>query len=487
MGALLESGDKIIQYLAEGLMLGVLLGRYLCPASEARLGVQRGRALLFVVLYFFVQMFLRGSRIVETLFSFDPYSTKGGAWNMVVSLVLSLFLAHLLVRGGVGVKCYLTALFYAVKELGLLCLYPLYTGIAEGYGSHIQDRLAAEDPFVIEHIEQILKQWEIGYSYMIAISQSLLLFLMLGILKKVLRRDIRRIHRKELLFLGIPAMVGLFLSIILRSLMLRYAGEEPYFLLQENREFYAIIPAASGLCLVSILLSANIFCALARYHEEAGRMMVLEHQLEGLQERIQEVEHLYDGIRGMKHDLKNYVYEVGLLAREGRFQEAAGYLDHMQQALDSLDLRYVTGNPVTDVVVNGKYCRAAKMGIDFECDFLFPKSLGISAFDLSIILNNALENALEACEKLTEGAFIRLRSHVRQGMFILEVENSFNGILRTEGGSAFLTTKQERRDHGLGLKNIQNCAEKYYGCAECHVEGGVFRLAVMMRGQTPGS
>ena len=77
---------------------------------------------------------------------------------------------------------------------------------------------------------------------------------------------------------------------------------------------------------------------------------------------------------------------------------------------------------MTDVVLNGKQKQAEAAGIIFHCSFLFPADFGISAFDISIILNNALSNALEACQKLKEQSGeaapeIEISSYCRNNMF----------------------------------------------------------------------
>lgn len=95
---------------------------------------------------------------------------------------------------------------------------------------------------------------------------------------------------------------------------------------------------------------------------------------------------------------------------------------------------------MTDVVLNGKYQQAKSLGIQFDSEFLFPSDYGIDVFDLSIILNNALNNALEACEVLSGSdpeveRFISVTSYCKNNMFLIEVKNSFDGtVCVTEDG-----------------------------------------------------
>ena len=109
--------------------------------------------------------------------------------------------------------------------------------------------------------------------------------------------------------------------------------------------------------------------------------------------------------------------------------------------------------------------------------------MNIDAFDLSIILNNALDNALEACKRQKEGKkFMELKAYRRENMFFIILKNSFDGSLnRDKEGGRLRTTKTDAGEHGLGLRNIEMCAEKYYGKAESTVRDKEFELAVMLQ------
>ena len=100
----------------------------------------------------------------------------------------------------------------------------------------------------------------------------------------------------------------------------------------------------------------------------------------------------------MKHDMKNYIADMEALMQEETGNPTAfrQYLDSLQASVEQLDMKYNTGNPVTDVIMQ-RYVQLAKnYDIAFQADFLFPSSMNMDAFDLSILINHALNNALEA-------------------------------------------------------------------------------------------
>ena len=139
------------------------------------------------------------------------------------------------------------------------------------------------------------------------------------------------------------------------------------------------------------------------------------------------------------------------------------------------------------IQLNGKQKQAEAAGIIFQCSFRFPADFGISAFDISIILNNALNNAIEACQKLKEQRGeatpeIEISSYCRNNMFFTVIRNSFDGVLsRDSSDFSLITRKDDLKWHGLGFQNIRKSAEKYLGSAEYEVKENQFILTVMLQ------
>ena len=157
----------------------------------------------------------------------------------------------------------------------------------------------------------------------------------------------------------------------------------------------------------------------------------------------------------------------------------------MRQAADSLSLRFSTGNPVTDVILNRKYQICIQEHIALDGELLYPSGLAIEAFDLGIVLNNALDNAIEACRRLSGDAVRRIgfRSYVKGRMFFLVVENTYDrASVRFRDGRP-VTAKADAELHGLGMRNIRNCVEKYYGTMQYEAGEEQFVLTLMLQGR----
>ena len=96
-----------------------------------------------------------------------------------------------------------------------------------------------------------------------------------------------------------------------------------------------------------------------RNREKSSRI-ILEKQVGGMQEHIAELERMYSGIRGMKHDMKNSLTVIQQLADSGHSQELREYLSGLSQTFDRLEVYVQTGNAVADTLLNMKYHEALR-------------------------------------------------------------------------------------------------------------------------------
>lgn len=250
-----------------------------------------------------------------------------------------------------------------------------------------------------------------------------------------------------------------------------------------------VIPAILLLSLLSILYGVKLFQDMICHNREKSGRIVLEKQIKAMQEHMEEMERIYSGIRGMKHDMKNALSVIQRLsAGEGENQELQAYLGDLNRNLELLTIRFKTGNTVVDTLLDMKYHEAMREVPDLKMDadkLLFPGDLKIHSYDIGVILGNALDNAIEACKKQKEKepkekAFIRLGSLLKGNFLIIMVENSFDGNLIV-GQDFPATSKGDKKSHGIGLSNIKSTAEKYQGTMDYKVAGKVFLLSVMMK------
>lgn len=319
--------------------------------------------------------------------------------------------------------------------------------------------------------------------------QFLLCALLLRILEKRLKKNVTRLHIRELCYLLLtPVTAILFANILVRLLVI--ANDNHIFRLYEQYPaFLAIVPAMAALFYAGILAAITAYQKILTLQDDREKYFVAKQQLSAIQERIREVEQFHDGIRRMKHEMKNHLTNIKGLAESGHYEDMETYIARMDDSMKAFELSIRTGNTVTDVIINDRQKTAATLGIDFQCAFLFPASGGYNAYDIGIILNNLLQNALEACAKIQDGPkYICLSGRQKRKFFLIDIRNPFDGKITFDKntGLPVSTKKKDSAEafaslHGIGLSNVKREALEYMGDVDIQIENSEFHVTVLLQ------
>lgn len=181
----------------------------------------------------------------------------------------------------------------------------------------------------------------------------------------------------------------------------------------------------------------------------------------------------------IKHDLKNHLTSLFTLAEEDKKEELLGYLSKAIEIVDTRQEYARTENVGIDSIINFKLQNVIKDKIDVTVDLNVPKDLKIPSFDMTIILGNLLDNALNAVKKLDENKFINIKMKYTKGRLILKMDNSFNGIIIKKEG-LITTSNKDEKNHGIGLENVKSTLEKYNGTLEFEYDDSNFHTFLLM-------
>lgn len=292
---------------------------------------------------------------------------------------------------------------------------------------------------------------------------------------------------RDVILLSVLNLVGSMVARVVSGLLVVKTDAGIFSLFDEKPDLLWKIPLIAVLIFVGEIALIYFWQRYRILLIERQKHFVEEQQVKTMKKRLEEAENFYGSIRKVRHEMKNHMANIKGLAGAGQYGEIQDYVRRMDETMQELEYKYVTGNPVTDVVINDKYRRAEKAGIRFEADFQYEGEIPV--FDLGIILNNLLDNAIEACEKLEPGrGFIRLTLKRKKQFLLLEVENRFDGTVPVQTGGGFTphTTKQDTlpeivTEHGIGLENVRDVAERYFGGVNIKVRGDVFHVTVMLQ------
>ena len=474
-------------YLGQAILLSIAF-----QSAQGRFNFHNkyARSLIFIVQYVVVQMYLHNSKIIKTIVFGDDGVNVNSRFSMafvILSFVVTYTFARVLLKENRLKICYYALSFYAIIELVKSALYAVFVKLLNIVINCITHFYLEKQMYDAATFQALAQSAEIIWNIMYCVVELIVSWLIIRKLKSYL--NMKDTYQKwEQVFLLFPNLIGLVICMIVRSIMCSVNGTDMFLLLETRPEMNFLLPCISVLCIFSIIFAAMMLRNLKDESNKRIELVVYKNKVEEMEKHIEDIESLYDGIRGMRHDMKNYIADMDALMKQDEDDplikvELRKYLESLQLSVDNLDMKYHTGNPVTDVVMQRYVQLAEKNCIEFNADFLFPSDMGVNAFDLSIIMNNALENAIEACINQKEGRkSITLSSYRRENMFFIIIRNSFDGVLSKKEGK-IKSTKLDAGNHGYGLQNIEACVEKYYGRAETTVADGYFELAVMLQKQ----
>lgn len=183
-----------------------------------------------------------------------------------------------------------------------------------------------------------------------------------------------------------------------------------------------------------------------------------------------------DALRSLRHDMTGHLNTLSMLLNDNKPAEAKKYLDGITEYHKEKTVKIFCKNPYINAVLQNYAAKCLEQHIELSCHIGIANH-ELPATELCLILNNALENAVEASLTMPEGEkVIKVQAAVRQNLFLLRVSNRFDGQLNVEHGLP--VSIKGRKGHGYGLSNIRQAAERRNGTMEYHVQNGYFVLDV---------
>ena len=374
------------------------------------------------------------------------------------------------------------AVFVMLAFYNLHCLSYL---MASSIYEKVMSVMMKSIDFLRDSYLQEVNQCMAAGMFCLTFSYSVLFVAMTLILYRLMK-DVTIMAWQDVILLSILNFVGSMIANVVNGLLIVRIDTDAFVLFDEKPDLLWKIPMIAVLIFAG---EAALIYFWQRYRillGERQKHFVEEQQVKAMKKRLEEAENFYGSIRKVRHEMKNHMANIKGLAGAGEYGEIGDYIRRMDETMQELEYKYVTGNAVTDVIINDKCRRAEKAGIRFDADFRYGGEIPV--FDMGIILNNLLDNAIEACEKLETGkGFVRLSLKRKKQFLILYVENSFDGAVPVSKGSPLPpTTKQSIlpgiiTEHGIGLENVRDIAERYFGGVNIKVKGDVFHVTVMLQ------
>ncbi len=237
--------------------------------------------------------------------------------------------------------------------------------------------------------------------------------------------------------------------------------------------YVAVLGCGYYLCFVTMATVRDNAFANAQVQELTAQARQAEQYYITLSSHIQE-------IRRMQHDSLHHLRVLSGYARGGAYDQLESYLSTLIERSPDLGSLFYCSNYTANILLGFYAEQAHSNSIDFHCDVQIPAELSVTPSDLSVVLGNGLQNALDACSLQKEGEPRRicLLARVVGHSLTLELTNTYDGVAVEQDGR--LLTRKEGQGHGLGLASIRRVAELYHGYCSVSRTGQEFTLRVVL-------
>lgn len=369
--------------------------------------------------------------IVLMAWQLDVYNiihALSATWNICVTLGVTLIAVISIFEGKVWAQCFFSITFDAIWMLA----ETLIGDLLMFYGANI------------------IEMQTLG-----ALMSKLFLFIVIIALRKVFTNEkIRELPPgHSILIILIPiGSIYIMNAVFMLSYKMKWEQEEMYSLVS-----------------VVILLFINvlifyIYIKLADDLWVRRINMVYEHQLDLCERHQEETELAMLQMRDVRHSMRNHLLSILAYAEKREYEQIIRFVNDIMEGgnLNTFG-KANTGNIVTDSLVGYWKKTAEDKGIEFQTELDIPMEMPFRGADISLILGNLLENAVEAAEKAEGRKYIRLKLKYDKKNLLVMLENNYKGELIRRKENRLRTTKADAANHGIGLPSVKRTVEKYQG------------------------
>lgn len=208
------------------------------------------------------------------------------------------------------------------------------------------------------------------------------------------------------------------------------------------------------------LMKFYIFNLEQKHLETQHMLELIEVSNHAYKSQIQIMQESQKKLRFIRHDLQKHLNRIRNLVDNEDFQSIPDYLFEMEEAVAVKHEYSKTGNEDVDSLLNYELSRAVELGTEIIYDVNLPEKLNVSSFDITIILGNLMDNAIEAL-KHSERKLLKVNIQFNKGIIRIDIENTYNSSYKK---------KNDGREHGIGLMSVESALQKYHGKLDAYPE-----------------
>lgn len=186
--------------------------------------------------------------------------------------------------------------------------------------------------------------------------------------------------------------------------------------------------------------------------------------------------------RALKHDLKHHIAVLKAYSQSRDYEKLDAYLLSLTNDLQLLPTIRYTDNFLVNAILTTRLEEAKNADINVEHEIYLEAEIAIEETDLCSFLMNMLDNAIEANQQIHHDTerWIKIKIHQKNSFLIISCQNAFC-IPVNFSDNHYVSSKEDKKNHGFGIKTMEIIAEKYHSVLSIHYHDDIFTLKTNLK------
>ncbi len=349
------------------------------------------------------------------------------------------------------------------SKLVVSVFYVIFSFISELLAAVLLSNIFGD--VVVEVRENIL------YMFLGGVTSKLILILLIQSIVRSRARNRWKVSIKDWMIIMTIPLLSILLSIttIYEPII---AGE------------FSVLSVLACLSILYInIITFYLFDNISVQVNDLNQYKIREHALILKQEQYKTIMEVDEQIKKIRHDMMGHLIVLRGYYAEEKYDKAIEYINQLHKQLNLGVRKVVSGNIVVDAMINNRKALMDRTNIKYSDSVAIPTELNIRDVDLSIVLGNLINNAIEACQRLEdiEKEIVLNLMYKKQNLFI-EIKNTYNiDSVRMRNGK-YISSKTNRKHDvlGTGLENIEEVIDIYNGVFQIELQDDFFIAKAMI-------
>lgn len=208
---------------------------------------------------------------------------------------------------------------------------------------------------------------------------------------------------------------------------------------------------------------------------------LLENQKEYYLSQCEEVQKLWESMREFRHNINNHYITEQVLLKRGEYEELSKRYESMMDYVQLETMYANSGNLYIDSLINYKLSVMKGLDVKINCELRLPDTLATGNDDVVVVVGNLIDNSIDAIREVkSKDKEFNIKIVYDEPNIMMLVQNTYEGERKLDDDNNYVTTKEDNKLHGIGLKSIKRIVEGYDGKVLFEVTDKYFEVRVHM-------